>query len=88
MARQFPQFLFSNPKNTKSKGPFIIHTLLPISIIKINGSKDKWELILLEWIDLPMQSPNNPLYRTYKDLVIGEASEWLKHQISLGEIVF
>lgn len=33
--RDYPRFLFSNPKNTKSKGPFIIHCLPPRLIIKI-----------------------------------------------------
>lgn len=35
MSRQFPRFLFSNPKNTKSKGPFIVHTLEPRIIIRV-----------------------------------------------------
>lgn len=36
MAREFPRFLFSNPKNTKSKGPFVVHTLHPKFIVRID----------------------------------------------------
>lgn len=35
MARKLPRFLFSDPKNTKSKGPFIIHTLEPRLIFRV-----------------------------------------------------
>lgn len=34
MSRGFPRFLFSNPTNVKSEGPFIIHTLEPQFIAK------------------------------------------------------
>lgn len=34
MARKYPKFLWSNPSNTKSSGPFIIHTLYPRFIAK------------------------------------------------------
>jgi hypothetical protein len=35
MARQYPRFLYSDPQNTKSKGPFIISALPPHIIAKI-----------------------------------------------------
>jgi len=34
MLRGYPRFLFSNPTNVKSEGPFIIHTLEPQFIVK------------------------------------------------------
>lgn len=34
MARKYPKFLWSNPTNTKSEGPFIIHTQKPRFIAK------------------------------------------------------
>lgn len=34
MAREYPRFLFSNPKNTKSPGPFIVHCLEPRLIFR------------------------------------------------------
>lgn len=33
--RQYPRFIFSNPQDTKSKGPFIIHLLKPRMICKV-----------------------------------------------------
>ena len=35
MARQYPRFLYSNPTNTKSKGPFVLHMLKPLLICRI-----------------------------------------------------
>lgn len=35
MARLYPRFLFSDPQNTKSKGPFVVHTLDPKFIVKV-----------------------------------------------------
>lgn len=34
MARKYPKFLWSDPNNTKSEGPFIIHTQYPRFIVK------------------------------------------------------
>lgn len=36
MARFYPRFLFSNPRDTKSTGPFIVHSLYPKGIIQID----------------------------------------------------
>jgi hypothetical protein len=35
MPRKYPKFLYSNPTNTKSKGPFIVHTLSPQFICRV-----------------------------------------------------
>jgi hypothetical protein len=40
MARNYPRFLFSNPKNTKSPGPFVVHLLKPRMICKIYEARD------------------------------------------------
>jgi hypothetical protein len=40
MARNYPRFLYSNPQNTKSKGPFIVHTLYPKAVFRVNGSQE------------------------------------------------
>lgn len=36
MSRNYPRFLYSNPQNTKTKGPFIVHTLDPFVIVKVS----------------------------------------------------
>ena len=38
MGRLYPRFLFSNPQNTKSKGPFVVHCLYPRAIFGIEYS--------------------------------------------------
>lgn len=35
MSRTYPRFLFSNPQDTKSKGPFLISTIPPLIICKV-----------------------------------------------------
>ena len=35
MARAYPRFLFSDPQNTKTPGPFVIHLLEPRLIFKV-----------------------------------------------------
>jgi len=36
MARTYPRFLFSNPQNTKSKGPFLNHTIFPRMLCRLH----------------------------------------------------
>jgi hypothetical protein len=40
MSKQFPRFLFSNPQNTKSEGPFVISTFHPIIICQVYKSNN------------------------------------------------
>ena len=35
MARGYPRFLFSDPQNTKSKGPFVIHMMKPMLAFRV-----------------------------------------------------
>jgi len=35
MARTYPRFLYSNPNNSKSPGPFIVHLLFPKFICRL-----------------------------------------------------
>lgn len=35
MARSYPRFIYSDPKNSKSSGPFCVHLLYPRFICKI-----------------------------------------------------
>lgn len=39
MARHFPKFLYSAPTNTKSIGPFVVHTLNPYLLCRISKSE-------------------------------------------------
>ncbi len=51
MARQFPRFLFSDPTNTKSKGPFIVHTIWPKAILKLVNDNGNVRVFDLEYWD-------------------------------------
>ncbi len=90
MAREYPRFLFSNPQNTKSKGPFIIHCLEPRLIFKFEKSigKKGYDLILLEdWSPINyMQSiePTAVQDLERKSLILKiakEAKDWYNNQI-------
>lgn len=39
MAREYPRFLYSDPQNTKSKGPFVVHLIEPRFIARINDHR-------------------------------------------------
>lgn len=45
MSRKYPRFLFSNPKDTKSPGPFIVHTLEPQLIAVVTFAEDGWHFV-------------------------------------------
>ena len=50
MARKYPRFLYSNPGNTKSEGPFIVHLLEP-RFVAVYGTKEdngSWNVYPLE----------------------------------------
>jgi hypothetical protein len=98
MARQYPRFLFSNPKNTKSEGPFIVHTLHPRIIMRVTKSDEEWEeaqmgygisggehdlyVILLSEQPDPNDFENVGQY----DDVIRDAHRWITSQIEKGFI--
>lgn len=86
MARKYPRFLYSNPKNTKSPGPFIVHTLEPRLIMRVarvpnydpgqmthNG---KYVLFFLDKTEI-----------TNEVMEVTEAMfKWIDSQVKLGEI--
>lgn len=93
MARQFPTYIFSNPKNTKNKGPFIIHTIFPKCICKVHDTtdplynSDKYPITLhygrfgievLECWDIASNEEFDELTR--------RINNWLWKQIEIGEI--
>lgn len=75
MAKLFPSFIFSNPTNTKSKGPFLIHTKYPRFIAKPSPSLDI--TILEKWDDALDEE---------FELVLKRASAWLLAQLNSREI--
>ena len=75
MSRHYPRFLFSNPQNTKSKGPFIVHTLFPFEIYKVNLN-DKYPWFKLELLHSNLSLPNDG---SHIPLIL-KAEEWFINQ--------
>jgi hypothetical protein len=73
MAREYPRFLFSDPKNTKSKGPFLIHLLEPRILFKV---VDRNTVVSLDYI----------LDTNEAEKIKADAVKWLNSQILSGEI--
>jgi hypothetical protein len=74
MARKYPRFLLANPSNTKSSGPFIIHTLEPrfISTPKFDEQRNLIHSSLLEaW------TTDYDIMEVHK--IMHELPQWYKH---------
>src|ERR1700744_995911 len=74
MARKYPRFLLSNPNNTKSDGPFIIHTLEPQFIVKpqFDNKRNYYDSILID-----VWTKDYDILDVYK--TIEEIPIWYKH---------
>jgi hypothetical protein len=76
MARNHPRFLFSSPHNTKNTGPFIIHTLPPITMFKVDwGIFPSFNLTIIPWGDTETSSAMT------STTILNEASKWLNAQL-------
>lgn len=100
MARQYPRFLFSDPQNTRSKGPFVIHTLDPRLLFKLTKDEDEWEQAefgsgfdpgtgneddYYYMILLDKEPQDKELNALYGE-VLKQAIEWTKQQIISRQI--
>lgn len=91
MARPFPRFLYSDPRNTKSEGPFIVSTLEPLIICKIHTKQTaqysftvQLGTFTLEFLSLLVNTPNG-----YSDEVketMFDMAKWLRAQIESGAV--
>lgn len=100
MSRKFPRFLFSNPTNTKSKGPFVFHTIAPHVICSISDQPFNNEMRPIRKIVITSHFVYNMflLSKIEKDISIKESekipailddmAEWIKTQIISGQITF
>jgi hypothetical protein len=73
MSRNYPRFLLSDPLHTKSKGPFIIHTLQPQLIAKVTIGEDGYH-----WIDA--LEVFSPVPKTEVDNVVCAMHDWYTGQ--------
>lgn len=70
MARNYPRFLLSNPTNTKSEGPFIVHTIFPKGILKVDAFLNK-----ISFIDVWDECNSEERMNVERD-----AAKWLHYQ--------
>ena len=82
MARGYPRFLFSNPQNVKTPGPFLIHCLQPRLIFQVvKNHKNVVRCIPLDkYEDGPIEEIESSL--------INDAEKWLRMNVANGEITF
>lgn len=80
MARAYPRFLFSNPKNTKSPGPFVVHTIFPRFIATISKDAKGIRFPYINWWD--------ECTELNKVEAIDDLHIWVSFQIKHGEIIF
>lgn len=88
MSREYPRFLFSNPHNTKSKGPFIIHTLDPMFIVKVTRTPlyaENLQTITDGTINFTFFEHHTPSKKLSE--ITDAMYKWLYAQIKMGEIV-
>ena len=67
MKRNYPRFIYSNPKNTKSIGPFIVHLLEPRLVFKVVS---KNELLCLD----------DTLFTNDMEKIKSDALKWFSNQ--------
>lgn len=98
MARQYPRFLYSNPKGTKSKGPFVVHLLSPRFICRVEDDVEKlknsgshyvhasgWTLELLEVFEF--SEINQELEKKISD-IMHDMISWLPKQQQEIEVLY
>jgi len=74
MKKQFPRFLFSDPTNVKEKGPYIVHTLEPQFICKLEFDKKRH---VIDCRVLEIFDKNFSLLDVWP--ISKEIPEWYKH---------
>jgi len=84
MARKYPRFLFSDPQNTKSPGPFIIHTIYPRGIFRVFQTDGKVDLEILEFWEPEFKTDADAQAAVIPLLI--DVTEWLSSQIKSRQI--
>ena len=81
MPRLYPRFIFSNPADTKSEGPFLVHLLEPRFVAKViatpNAAGFKID-VLDSWGSDPVELNSS----------LEQASNWLIQQLRKQAISF
>lgn len=97
MARHYPRFLYSNPRNTKSKGPFLIHLLGERYLFRVLTNFDDYDSDDVtdgKWHDdvgfglqlLDVYNRDNAAEVARVEDVMDQAMLWLTAQVKSGFI--
>ena len=81
MPRSYPQYLYSNPQNTKSKGPFIVHTIPPRFIVQVTKFNGSCNYDKITWWD---EEPEGEIITR----IVKNVESWFDAQVKSGEIKF
>lgn len=82
MSRNYPRFLFSNPINTKSKGPFVFHSIFPAAICKIIDYDQNNKTFGLEVLKM-----YDDCSQTEIDLMLSDMRNWILTQAISKQII-
>lgn len=76
MGRSYPRFIYSDPRNTKSAGPFIVHTLPPQMIVKVSFTEEGFHQLKPLSVFTPADDAtvNEVIYRMH-DWLTGQRME-------------
>lgn len=91
MKRGYPRFLFSDPKNVATPGPFIVHTMEPKFIVKVTRVPlygEKRRTTHNGKICLTFVEDGGPVYSDELEKVTNRLYIWLEKQVKAGEIDF
>lgn len=88
MAREYPRFIYVNPKNTKSEGPFIVHCIYPRCIMKVIVDPNMWGLEFIEFWENSLEEDETGLKESEQRKILQHANDWLKSQLIQKQISF
>lgn len=97
MSRGYPKFLFSNPQNSKTKGPFIISTIEPFIICRVHKTANIDQIpdriffhrfgdITVEFLRLLFNPPQQFSYGDKVQIMLDKMAEWMHYQLAEGHI--
>ena len=81
MARGYPRFLFSDPQNTKSEGPFLVQLIFPKKLYRVHWLQG-WPGFFLEEI----QEYAEEIGTKASVNSVRSAESWLSSQLKNGAI--
>lgn len=83
MAREYPRFLYSDPKNTKSEGPYIVHLLFPRKLFRV-----EWLFVHGDAFLHEIEEWGDPCTEEESRKVFKALDKWFNEKLKTKEIVY